>query len=89
MTEAAILQIINLALYAPELAMKIQRLLMVPNPTQADWDVLWAEWARTPTEILAAARARAGLSVSQITALPQLVCPVPEVVAPVAPVAPV
>lgn len=69
MTEAAILQIINLALYAPELAMKIQRLLMIPNPTQSDWDVLWQEWARTPAEILAAARARAGLPPA-IIALP-------------------
>lgn len=61
MSEAVILQIINLALYAPELAMKVQRLFMVQNPTQADWDVVWTEWARTPAEILAAARARAGL----------------------------
>lgn len=76
MSEAAILQIINLALYAPELAMKIQRLLMVPNPTQADWDQLWTEWARTPAEILAAARARAGLPPAVI-ALPAPPPPAP------------
>lgn len=83
MSEAAIIQIINLALYAPELAMKVQRLFLKPNPTQADWDEVWTEWSRTPAEILAAARARLGIS--QVSTVPVVTGPVPNIVPPVAP----
>lgn len=58
MSETTIIWLINLGLSLPELAMKVQRLFMISNPTQADWDAVWAVIQKTPQQYLDEARAR-------------------------------
>lgn len=58
MSESTIIWLINLGLSMPELAMKVQRLFMILNPTQADWDAVWAVVQKTPQQYLDEARER-------------------------------
>jgi hypothetical protein len=50
MSETLIMFLINLGLSMPDLAMKIQKLFMVKEPTQADWDAIWDTMAKTPAQ---------------------------------------
>lgn len=60
MSEATIIWLINLGLSLPDLAMRIQKLFMVANPTQADWDEVWSIVQKTPAQYLEEARKRLG-----------------------------
>lgn len=58
MSESTIIWLVNLALSLPDLAMRIQKLFMVANPTQADWDEIWTIVQKTPEQYLKEARER-------------------------------
>jgi hypothetical protein len=72
MTPEIIMWLVNLGLVLPELAVKIQKLMLNPEPTQGDWDVIWTEVERTPEQIRAEARARLGLPPKTETLPPEI-----------------
>lgn len=58
MSENMIIWLITLGLSLPDLAIKVQKLFTVSEPTQADWDEVWAIIQKTPAQYLAEARDR-------------------------------
>lgn len=76
MSEATIIWLVNLGLSLPELAMRIQKLFMVANPTQADWDEVWAIMQKTPQQYLNEARERLALNTAAVPSQPPQVSPV-------------
>lgn len=53
-----IMWLVSLGLSLPDLAIRIQKLFMIANPTQADWDEVWAIIQKTPQQYLKEARDR-------------------------------
>lgn len=58
MSEAMIMWLVNLGLSLPDLAIQVQKLFLVQNPTQADWDAVWVIIQKTPEQYLKEARDR-------------------------------